>query len=976
MSNNSEINSSIDVKINYSNGAEKKDQTLKKETNDGFIDWLKNNNIEYFEYSDFSNLKPTGKGSYGNVLRAKLKNVNGFYALKSFNNEETTFQQIVNEVDLYRTIGRHENILQFFGVTKIETDIVYQMNEYCLVLEYADSGTLNTYLKKHFNNLTWNDKLRLAFQLASAVSYLHDKEIIHCDLKSIKLADFGLSKMKIAERSSNTTKILGVIPYVDPKSFNNDDYKLSNKSDVYSVGVLLWQISSGREPFKDKGFDYDLRLVISINDGLREKIIDGTPVEYSELYTECWKGEPDERPDMQQVVSTLDIIKNYSLDISSNHDENESFVIEFENSLTSTDQIDELIEYVIHKHDLGFTFDQIQQIINKQISQLNQTSKNQVHWLLNNQNERQYKWFLGLLYYYNIGVEETEENSSKAFKLFTEASKDNFSLAQIYVGKCYYDEGETDQSKYLAFKYYQKSVENGSILGQFYLGYCYEFGIGTKINESKSVHWYQKAANNGNTMAKLYLANCYRFGKGVKKNEVEAFNHYNSLAKQKIADAQQQLGNYWYNGIGTEINKDEAFYWYKKAITNGNVIAKEIIKKSYNIKTEKKNNISFYYTISFFKSLHQLGLYCIGKLLLINAKFRKSFNYFRKAAEKGNKFAQCILGDFYKNGTYVKKNVRKAFELYQKSAKQGYKYAQFQLGYYYDYGIGIDINKVKAFELYKLAAEKGHKIAQNNLGMLYLRGEGTEKDLNAAVHWFQKAAKNDENHAQNNLGLCYELGLGINKDEYLAFKYYKKSAENGNINAKFQLGYCYINKIGTKIDKKKGFELYDEAVKEYNDNTHFMNNEKFDDDLDKIRNWYKQAATNDSNALYNLGVCYESGQGVYQNEIRAFEFYKKSANQGFNAAQCKLGYCYDHGIGVDVDKEQAFKFYKLAAEKKYCEAQKSLALLYEQGEGTKKNIKEAIYWYKEAANNGCPEAKESLNILLKQENSISINHHT
>ncbi|PKY45725.1 hypothetical protein RhiirA4_443922, partial [Rhizophagus irregularis] len=120
-------------------------QETAKETNDTFISWLKSNeDIKYFEYSNFRNLKPVGKGSYGSVLRANMKNAAGFYALKSFNNDETTLQQIINELDLYRTIGRHENILQLFGVTKIETDVVYQMSEYCLVLEYAHSGTLST----------------------------------------------------------------------------------------------------------------------------------------------------------------------------------------------------------------------------------------------------------------------------------------------------------------------------------------------------------------------------------------------------------------------------------------------------------------------------------------------------------------------------------------------------------------------------------------------------------------------------------------------------------------------------------------------------------------------------------------------------------------------------------------------------------------------------------------------------------------
>ena len=57
-------------------------------------------------------------------------------------------------------------------------------------MEYADSGTLNTYLNMHFNELKWNDKLRLALQLASAVECMHGLDIIHCDLVRISLNNF------------------------------------------------------------------------------------------------------------------------------------------------------------------------------------------------------------------------------------------------------------------------------------------------------------------------------------------------------------------------------------------------------------------------------------------------------------------------------------------------------------------------------------------------------------------------------------------------------------------------------------------------------------------------------------------------------------------------------------------------------------------------------------------------------------------
>ena len=89
--------------------------------------------------------------------------------------------------------------------------------------------------------------------------------------KNIKLADFGLSK-KIAAASSNTLKIVGALPYIDPKKFGGNNYKINKKSDVYSVGIIMWQISSGRKPFENEEV-YD--LILSIQGGKREKIIDG-----------------------------------------------------------------------------------------------------------------------------------------------------------------------------------------------------------------------------------------------------------------------------------------------------------------------------------------------------------------------------------------------------------------------------------------------------------------------------------------------------------------------------------------------------------------------------------------------------------------------------------------------------------------------------------------------------------------------------
>jgi serine/threonine protein kinase len=109
---------------------------------------------------------------------------------------------------------------------------------------------------------------------------------------TIKLADFGLSK-KADEVSDNSNDVLGLLPYIDPKYLNNvciknessQLYLVNFKSDIYSVGVLFWQISSGRRPFYDEGISYDASLAMEIINGRREEMIEGTPDVYSNIYT-------------------------------------------------------------------------------------------------------------------------------------------------------------------------------------------------------------------------------------------------------------------------------------------------------------------------------------------------------------------------------------------------------------------------------------------------------------------------------------------------------------------------------------------------------------------------------------------------------------------------------------------------------------------------------------------------------------------
>src|SRR5436189_1753052 len=118
------------------------------------------------------------------------------------------------------------------------------------------------------------------------------------------IADLGLSKQ--LDENSNSMQ-LGMAIYIDPQCFIKNDYKRNKKSDIYSLGVLFWEISSGKPPFL-KTEKY--KIIVDIAKGAREIPIKNTPEKYQQLYENCWKEDPDQRPDINEVHKALNQLNN------------------------------------------------------------------------------------------------------------------------------------------------------------------------------------------------------------------------------------------------------------------------------------------------------------------------------------------------------------------------------------------------------------------------------------------------------------------------------------------------------------------------------------------------------------------------------------------------------------------------------------------------------------------------------------------
>ncbi|CAL8138387.1 unnamed protein product [Prunus armeniaca] len=277
---------------------------------------------------NFNTDRILGQGGQGTVYKGMLTDGRIVAVKKSKIVDESQLSDFINEVVILSQIN-HRNVVQLLGCC-LETEVPI------LVYEFIPNGNLSQYIHEQNEEfpLTWKVRLRIAMEIAGALSYLHASAtfpIYHRDIKSTnilldakyraKLADFGTSRSVAIDQTHLTTFVHGTFGYLDPEYFQSSQF--TEKSDVYSFGVVLVELLTGQKPIsfrrsQEEGKSLATYFITSMHLDRLFEILDAEVVKggskadiilVANLARRCLNLSGRKRPTMREVTAELEGIQ-------------------------------------------------------------------------------------------------------------------------------------------------------------------------------------------------------------------------------------------------------------------------------------------------------------------------------------------------------------------------------------------------------------------------------------------------------------------------------------------------------------------------------------------------------------------------------------------------------------------------------------------------------------------------------------------
>ncbi|XP_062078997.1 uncharacterized protein LOC133783387 isoform X2 [Humulus lupulus] len=272
--------------------------------------------LQIIRNSDLEELRELGSGTYGTVYHGKWRGTD--VAIKKI--KKSCFAGRSSEQDrLAKDFWReaqilsnlhHPNVLAFYGVVPDGAG-----GTLATVTEFMVNGSLRHVLLKKDRSLDRRRKLIIAMDAAFGMEYLHSKNIVHFDLKCdnllvnlrdphrpiCKVGDFGLSRIKRNTLVSGGVR--GTLPWMAPELLNGSSSRVSEKVDVFSFGISMWEILTGEEPYADMHCGAIIGGIVK--NTLRPPIPERCDPDWRRLMEECWSPEPEHRPSFTEITNRL-----------------------------------------------------------------------------------------------------------------------------------------------------------------------------------------------------------------------------------------------------------------------------------------------------------------------------------------------------------------------------------------------------------------------------------------------------------------------------------------------------------------------------------------------------------------------------------------------------------------------------------------------------------------------------------------------
>lgn len=258
--------------------------------------------LSTIDLKEVRKLDKIGQGAFGSVWKAVWRGQD--VALKTLKLEDATAAQ---EILIMQNV-HHTNLMILMGVAFDEKKIY-------LMMEYMEKGSLYHLLQQPAFDLTWEKRRLIALDIAKGMNFLHFKSIVHRDLKScnllvdetgkVKVADFGLGKLVSSGGAGQMKSRVGTMLWMAPEVIKGEPY--GKPADVYSFGIVLWELATRLVPYADKD-QYAVMFGVSVQ-GLRPDIPATVPQAWATLMKKCWDQDALLRPTFEEILVSLKDMK-------------------------------------------------------------------------------------------------------------------------------------------------------------------------------------------------------------------------------------------------------------------------------------------------------------------------------------------------------------------------------------------------------------------------------------------------------------------------------------------------------------------------------------------------------------------------------------------------------------------------------------------------------------------------------------------